>query len=395
MNIVCLFLSFNGIGNDRGMYGDLVCEIANRGHKVYVIAASKNNRSGIERLGNISICWVNSIKLLNVGFITKAVANLLLPFLFLRASKSFLPEKIDLVVSPTPPITLTNIIGKIKKKRGASFFLILRDIFPQNAVDLKLMSSNSFIFKYFRKQEKKLYNLADTIGCMSPGNVNYLLKHNPEINPEKTTILPNWVDTKKKNVQGLSTFMEENNLEGKFIAVFGGNLGIAQNPQNVVDLAEVHKEKKDLIFLIIGKGTYKKRIEESIKQKKLDNIILADHLPRDEFEALASKCNVGIVSLNGSFTIPNIPSRTLGYWQASLPVFAIVDKHTDLGVNVIDRFKGGLWCIEGDKEKYKELFEMLYNNKELAEEMGRNGYKALREEFNASKAVDILFNKNL
>ena len=127
----------------------------------------------------------------------------------------------------------------------------------------------------------------------------------------------------------------------------------------------------------------------------MDNIILADHLPRDEFEALASKCNVGIVSLNGSFTIPNIPSRTLGYWQASLPVFAIVDKHTDLGVNVIDRFKGGLWCIEGDKEKYKELFEMLYNNQELAEEMGRNGYKALREEFNASKAVDILLNKNL
>lgn len=392
MNIVCLFLSFNGIGNDRGMYGDLVCEIANRGHKVYVIAASKNNRSCIESLGNINICWVNSIRLLNVGFATKAVANLLLPFLFLKASKSFLPEKVDLVVSPTPPITLTGVIGKIKKKRGAKFYLILRDIFPQNAVDLNIMSKKSFIYRYFRKTEKKLYELADTIGCMSPGNIAYLLEHNPEIAPKKTALLPNWVDIRKEISLGNSKFIADNNLEGKFIAVFGGNLGIAQNPQNVVDLAEVHKDKNDLIFLIIGKGIYKKKIQESIKSKKLNNIILADHLPRDEYEALASKCNVGIVSLNGNFTIPNIPSRTLGYWQASLPVFAIVDKNTDLGINVIDRVKGGFWCTEGDKKRYKDLFDDLYNNRELASEMGKNGYKALCDEYNAAKAVDVLLN---
>lgn len=393
MNIVCLFLSFNGIGNDRGMYGDLVCEIANRGHNVYVIAASKNNKSGIESIGNIRICWVKSIKLLNVDFVTKAIANLLLPALFLRASKYFLPKNVDLVVSPTPPITLTGVIGKIKENKGAKFYLILRDIFPQNAVDLKIMSNNSLIYRYFRKKEKKLYELADAIGCMSQGNIEYLLGHNPEINPAKTSILPNWVNTKKEIAPGISKFIIDNNLEGKFIAVFGGNLGIAQNPQNVVDLAEVHKDKKDLIFLIIGKGIYKKNIEDSIKLKNLNNTILADHLPRDEYEALASKCNVGIVSLNGNFTIPNIPSRTLGYWQASLPVFAIVDKNTDLGVNVIDRFNGGLWCIEGDKKRYKDLFDRLYTNRELAEEMGKNGYRALCDEYNASKAVDILLNK--
>ena len=119
---------------------------------------------------------------------------------------------------------------------------------------------------------------------------------------------------------------------------------------------------------------------------------MADHLPRDEYEALASKCDVGLVSLNGNFTIPNIPSRTLGYWQAKLPVFAIIDKCTDLGTNVIDKCKGGLWCVEGDKEQYINLFNDLYFNKQLSKQMGKNGYNALCEDYSVTSVVDVLLN---
>lgn len=390
MNIVFFFLSFNGIGNSRGMYGDLVCELANRGHNIYVIAASKNNETGIEHNGNIKICWVDSIKLLNVGFVTKTLANLLLPVLFLKASKTFLPQNVDMVISPTPPITLTNVIRRIKKQNNSFFYLILRDIFPQNAVDLGLMSNRSVVYKYFRRVEKKLYKLADRIGCMSQGNIDYLFAQNPELDPSKAAILPNWVDSDKNYDYESSEFIKRHNLENKYIALFGGNLGIAQNPLNIVDLAELHQDKEDLVFLIIGKGIYKKKLEESIQQRGLNNVIMADYLPRDEYEALASKCNVGLVSLNGNFTIPNIPSRTLGYWQAKLPVFAIVDKCTDLGQNIIDKHKGGLWCVEGDKEQYVNLFNKLYSDKHLSKQMGLNGYKTLNEEYSVSNITDII-----
>ena len=390
MNIVCYFLSFNGISNSRGMYGDLVCELADRGHNVYVIAASKNNQTGIEENGNIKICWVDSIKLLNVDFITKALANLMLPYLFLKASKKFLPPKVDMVVSPTPPITLTNVISKIKKQHNSFFYLILRDIFPQNAVDLGIMSRGGIVHKYFRRVEKRLYKLADRIGCMSQGNIDYLLSHNPDVDPSKAVILPNWVDSDKNYDYESSEFIRKHNLDNKYVAIFGGNLGIAQNPLNIVDLAGLHKDKEDLVFLIIGKGIYKKKLEDSIKERGLNNIIMADHLPRDEYEALARKCDVGLVSLNGNFTIPNIPSRTLGYWQAKLPVFAIVDKCTDLGQNVIDKCSGGFWCIEGDKEQYINLFNTLYSDKKRSQEMGMNGYRALCEEYSVANVADIL-----
>lgn len=392
MNIVCYFLSFNGIGNSRGMYGDLVCELAKRGHNVFVIAASKNHQTGIVESGNIKICWIDSIKLFNVGFITKAFANIILPFSFLKASKKFLPQKVDMVISPTPPITLTNVIQRIKKQHNAFFYLILRDIFPQNAVDLGVLSKGDIVYKYFRKVEKKLYDLADRIGCMSQGNVDYIISNNPGLDSSKAVILPNWVDSDKNYDFESSEFIIKHNLNDKYIALFGGNLGIAQNPFNIIDLAELHKDKEDLVFLIIGKGIYKNKLEESIKKRGLNNIIIVDHLPRDEYEALASKCNVGLVSLNGKFTIPNIPSRTLGYWQAKLPVFAIIDNCTDLGYNVIDKCKGGLWCVEGDKDKYRTLFNALYSDKQLSMQMGMNGYKTLCEEYSVINVVDILLN---
>lgn len=390
MNVVFLFLSFNGIGNDRGMYGDLVCEFAKRGYNVYVIAPSKNKCENIETYGNIKIKWVKSLSLLGVGFITKAIANLLLPHIFYKATKNFLPSNIHLVISPTPPITLTNVIKKIKKTHNAKFYLILRDIFPQNAVDLGLIRNNSLVHRYFRKKEKQLYQVADKIGCMSQGNIDYILRHNPEIYPQKTEILPNWIDIKKEYKFENSNFIKEHKLEKKFIALFGGNLGIAQNPSNIIDLAELYKENNDIIFLIIGKGIYKKEIERLIKAKNLSNILLFDYIPRNDYEPLACCCNVGIVSLNGHFTIPNIPSRTLGYWQASLPIFAIIDPNTDFGTNVIDKHKGGVWCIEGDFKQYKEKFDLLYNNNKLAKEMGNNGYQALCKEYNVESIVNII-----
>lgn len=390
MNIVFLFLSFNGIGDDRGMYGDLVCEFAKRGYNVYIIAPSKDKRTYIEHKNNIYIKWVKSLSLINVSYITKAIANLCLPYLLLKASKDFLPNNISLIISPTPPITLTSVIKRIKKKHNAKFYLILRDIFPQNAVDLGLIKNDSFIHKILRKKEANLYKTADWIGCMSQGNIDYLLHFNPYIKAENVELLPNWIDTRKELKHTNSKFLKDYNIENKFVAIFGGNLGIAQKPSNIIDLAELYKENDNIVFLIIGKGIHKNLIKDLIHSKKLTNVLLLDHVPRDEFEKLACNCNVGLVSLNGNFTIPNIPSRTLGYWQASLPIFAIIDKKTDYGTNILDKYKGGLWCIEGNFKEYKEKFDLIYNNPQLSKDMGKNGLKAISEEYNVENIVNII-----
>ena len=93
----------------------------------------------------------------------------------------FADIKFDLILYSTPPITFYKAIEYVKKRDGAKTYLLLKDIFPQNAVDLGMMSKTGLkglIYKYFRKKEKKLYAISDKIGCMSQANVDYVLKHN-------------------------------------------------------------------------------------------------------------------------------------------------------------------------------------------------------------------------
>ena len=393
MNVLFMFVSFNGIDQNRGMYGDLVVEFARRGGNIYVIAPSKTGEDYVEAAGCISIMWVRTMPQFNVGLVRKAIANLLLPYQFSSAMKHFLPQSVDLIVTPTPPITFCNLIESVKKKYNSKFFLILRDIFPQNSVDLGMIKKDSLIHKYFRSKERKLYATADKIGCMSIGNIDYILQHNPTIENSKLVIMPNWLENtdRKKRYDGIG-LRKKYGIEGKCIAIFGGNLGIAQQPENILELAKLHQDKSELIFIIIGKGTAKKMLKERISAEHINNVLLMDHLPREEYEAIASISQIGLVSLNEKFTIPNIPSRTLGYWEAKLPVFAIIDKNTDYGVNLIDRHNGGVWCIVGDKQSYVDKFNFLYNTPVLMRQMGENGKRAIDEYYNARISADIILN---
>lgn len=89
------------------------------------------------------------------------------------------------------PITLNLPVQYSKKKFNAKTYLMLKDIFPQNAVDLQMFKKSSLIYKYFRHKEKQLYNLSDKIGCMSQGNIDYLLRHNKFISKDKVEIFYN------------------------------------------------------------------------------------------------------------------------------------------------------------------------------------------------------------
>lgn len=391
MNVLFPFMSFNGISQERGMYGDLVIEFARKGHNVFVVAPiKKKGKTYVQQEEGVTIIWVKTMSLLNVGMVKKAMANLLLPYYFQQALVKHLTAEIDLIVTPTPPITLGGLIGKLKKRHNAKFFLILRDIFPQNAVDLGLMRKG-LIYKILRSKERMLYLLADKIGCMSQGNIDYIQLHNPEVDKKKLMILPNWLEMKESQVCD-DEAVERYALKGKFVALFGGNLGIAQQPENILELARLHSDKTDLLFLIIGKGLLSEKIKNRITTEKLHNVKLINYLPRTEYQVIARYCKVGLVSLNDKFTIPNIPSRTFGYWSEKLPLFAIVDQNTDYGETLLDRHKAGLWCKAGDKKAYVEQFNKLYHSAKLREEMGLNGLNALREHYNTSRIYHLIIN---
>ena len=80
------------------------------------------------------------------------------------------------------------------KNPKAISYLQLKDIFPQNAVDMGMFGEKGVFNWYFRNKEKALYKASDFIGCMSPANVKFVLEHNPEIDAKRVEVAPNSIE---------------------------------------------------------------------------------------------------------------------------------------------------------------------------------------------------------
>jgi len=237
---------------------------------------------------------------------------------------------------------------------------------------------SSFVFSYFRRKEKKLYKIADSIGCMSQKNIDYIHEHNPKIDIEKLHILSNWTRV-KENLSNPPKTESNYDFKDKFVAVFGGNFGLPQKIEFLIEVAEKLRERKDILFYLVGEGT------EMGKDKNLQNVSINCQMPREEYLDLLKNCHVGLVNLSDKFTIPNIPSRTLSYWSLKLPVLAAVDKSTDYG-RLLEECNGGLWSITGDTNAYISNLLLLLNNPEKRIQMGKNGFNYLVSKLNSETA---------
>ncbi len=374
MNILFLMYAFPDMSKSFNMYTTIVEEFHKHGHNVFVVAPEANQRkTKISVESGISILRVKTLPVKNIPNYLKGISNVVLPFLFKRAiRKYFKNEKFECIISPTPPITFVSLIAGLKLEQGCKFYLILRDIFPQNAVDLGMMEKESFIYNYFRKREKKLYQIADSIGCMSEANINYILKHNSDISIDKLHLLPNYQKLFSNLNKSDTHIKTKYGLDNKFVLVFGGNMGKAQQLENVLALAKSCQKYSDVIFLLLGEGVQKTKLENTILESGISNITVVDSITKTKYQELISACDIGLISLHKDFTIPNIPSKTLDYFNVGIPVLASIDKATDYG-KILDDAQAGLWSVAGDHNSFKNNFDKLYFNKELRQNMGING----------------------
>ncbi len=393
--IVFLALGYPDVRKSTILYTDLMQEFAKQGHEVLVVApAIQKNDYGCRIEGNVNVLRVRTLPLFKVGPIKKGIANMLLPLQYKKAIKKHSNKfDYDLIIMPTPPITLVKVASWIKRKSEGKIYLILRDIFPQNAVDLRMMKENGFLHRFFRKQEHLLYKVSDAIGCMSEANVSYVQKHNPEVPPEKLHLLPNW----EKIPEPLSEIeksevVEKYDLNNKFVAIFGGNLGRPQKLENIVELAKNCIEYKDILFLILGSGTEEGKLRGLISKFDLSNMLLINRLPKKEYIQVLAAADVGLISLSEDFTIPNFPSKVLTYFGLKKPVLASLDLSTDFG-QMLEKTKSGLWSEAGNTMDFKKNLEYLYNNQAERELMGENGYEYMSSHLTPDIAYKTIIEK--
>lgn len=391
-----LFLTLARINdiNDRGIYPDLLKKFRDEGHDVTIVAPIERKygkATSIIKNNGVTILnvWTTNIQKTNI--LEKGITTLLIEYFFLFAIKRYLNyNKIDLIIYSTPPITFTNLIIWLKKKNNAKTYLLLKDIFPQNAVDLKMLNKNNLLYYYFRKKEKKLYQLSDHIGCMSEYNKKYILEHNSWINEKKIEVNPNsiYLDKNEGNpnkINDLINIIPAN----KIIFVYGGNLGKPQGLNFLLEIIEDSIQNSDAYFIIVGSGTESKRIFDWFSINKPSNALLINHLSHQKYNELLQYCHVGLVFLHPDFTIPNYPSRILTYMENKLPILFGIDNNTDVGKEAEEQ-NYGFSCLNGDLMKFRNYIQLLTTDAKLREHMGKNGFARLKRDFNVNYSYKMI-----
>lgn len=390
MNI--LFLTMTNIRSisERGLYTDLMRKFRDNGHQLYIVSPNERRDKQPTQVLESDDVHILSVKTLNVqktNVIEKGLGQVSLEYLYQRAiKKHFAGVKFDLILYSTPPITITKIIDSAKKLNPqAVTYLLLKDIFPQNAIDLGMLSKigvKGIIYKSFCKKEKKLYTISDYIGCMSPANVRYLLEHNPEINPEKVEIAPNSIELnipadgqQSKDL----TILEKYNLPvDKPIIIYGGNLGKPQGIPFLMECLDANCKRTDCHFLIVGDGVEYPKLESWYTAEQPINVTIMRRLPKDDFDKLVQACHVGMICLDHRFTIPNFPSRLLSYLEYSMPIIVASDPNSDMGP-IAQNNGFGYWCQSNDVNAFTQcLNKMLVSD---INRMGEKGYQYLCENY--------------
>lgn len=394
MNI--LFLTMNPFRSIdmHNIYSDLMKVFIAHGHRPYIVTPRERKtgeRTELIDYGDHAILKVRIGNTSNVSFVEKGISTVLLELQFKRAINKYLGKvKFDLILYSTPPITLVGVVKAFKNKYNAKTYLMLKDIFPQNAIDIGLFSARSPIAKYFRWQERKFYKVSDKIGCMSQANVDFVLKNNPGISSEKVEILPNAILLNPETDRTEAKYRVRQQYkvaDGAITLLFGGNMGKPQGISFFVDCLRAVKNRSEFHFIVCGGGSEYHLIEEFQKAEKLDNLTLINSLPKIEYDQLASGCEVGLIFLDHRFTIPNYPSRILSYMENSTPVICATDPTTDVGKMVEDN-GFGFSCESNSVPAFVSCLEKLRTSDINA--MGKRARKACEQLFSVEECYNTI-----
>lgn len=400
MILLFVTIAYPRTSEESNLYTDLMEEFADHGHKVYVACSIEKRyqkETHVTKTGDITVLRVKTGNITsNPNYITKGLALLRLQSQLINGiEQHFGNIEFDLVLYSTPPIQYNRIIAHLRKKSHAATYLLLKDIFPQNAVDLGLLSKANPLYWYFRKQEKTTYRLSDRIGCMSPANVNYLLKNNPEIPPKKVEVCPNSL----KN-RGTYTEQQQNEIrirvrkhlkvnDNELLLTYGGNLGVSQGLLFLLDIIKAYQHNKSLKFLLVGEGTWYKRIESFIVKGCYSNVILQQRVAPAIFRDMLIASDFGLIFLNPKFTIPNFPSRLTSYLEVGLPVIACTDNSSDIG-DVVERAGCGFKVLSGDMNGFNTAIKKISDSPESKSIFSFRARKLFEKEYSTETAYYII-----
>lgn len=319
---------------------DLARELATQGHGVTVFTPTTGAAPSLaeEVDERYEIVRLHAPVTKDVSYVRRTIGELLMPYAMLRSLRRsrWKHLRFDGVIWYSPSIFLGPFADALKQESGCRGYLILRDIFPEWAVDMGLMR-RGLTYRFFKFIAERQYAAADIIGVQTRGNLAYFKDHiaQKEIRIE---VLHNWLLPPVKT--RCSIDLSTSTLSGRKILVYAGNMGIAQGMDILLDMAETLKHRADLGLVFVGRGSDVDRLRNAAARRALDNVLFFDEIDSDEIPGLYQQCSIGLVALDRRHASHNIPGKFISYMHCGLPVLAAINFGNDLEKLITDERVG-------------------------------------------------------
>ncbi len=370
------------------LMGDLAREFHRLGYEVLVAAPDssiRRDREVTEEAG-IKVLRVKTGEIRLAPRWMRAWREVALSFLLWRKGKAFfLQYPCDLIVYYSPTIFFGSLVARLKRRYRCVSYLILRDIFPQWAVDTGLLRRGSLPHWFFQCKETLNYDVATIIGVQSPANLDYFLERG--LNRKyRLEVLYNWAATSGDRLSPPGEYRRRLGLEGKIVFFYGGNIGLAQDMDNIFRLAERLNDDPRAHFLFVGDGSEVPRLRALLDEKGLTNITFHASVDQETYLDMLSEFDVGLVSLDRGLKTQNFPGKILSYMDQSKPILASINPGNDLS-DFLEKHDAGLVCINGDDDRFEAFARLLLEDEGLRRRLGCNARALLEDWFSVGRAA--------
>lgn len=339
-----------------------------------------------ENVDGINIQRVRYIQLGRKGFISRLVNYF--SFTFSMIMKLYKMRNYKIIFVYTNPPILPFVASLAKMFFKVKLVFICYDMYPEIAIETKVLSHSSFIAKTMRIINRFTYKRFDFIIALSNDMKDKILLTREGFEESQIKIIPNWYtpDVTVKDEGRDTSVLDEIVNQNKFVVSYFGNMGIAQDMETIKQAIELSKNNESIIYLLVGHGNKQKELKEYFDRESYNNVFILDFLKGTDYDKALKLSRCLIVSLKQGLVGLAVPSKTYSYYSAGKPIIAIMDGHADI-VNEVVGGNAGYYVQNGDYNKLYQSIIDLMSNPTLEKKMETNSRMLYDQKYCTSVAT--------
>ncbi len=324
---------------------------------------------------NVTIWRVNNTRLSKKNLFTRLIN--LMSYFVLCFFKVMFFKKVSCVISETDPPLLGITACFYSRVRRVPFVYYVQDLWPNvGIINQKL--THPVVIRILKRANKFLYDHAHQI--IVPGrDMRERLAQENQIPLSKIKVVPNWADPQQiYPVKLQENAFYKHNFDPQFVVMYSGNMGLSQDLENTIKAADLLKEKKDILFVLIGEGAYKERLIDLSDSLGLKNVKFLTYQDKEDLKLTLGAAHIHLIPMIKGLGGIIVPSKVYGIMAAGRPYIAALDRESEVH-KITEEFNCGISINPSDVEELKNGILWAYNHKPEIEEMGRNGRIALEK----------------